>query len=255
MNNDLMRSVLFSLVLFSAFYGNVSAGELAGQLAWSKRLVLSTTVTGVVDKVMVSPGQKLKKGDVLLSLDAREFKAVLDDALAGQLAAKTTYAEAKREMARSQDLFERTMLSDHDLQVVKNSQAQAKAAYLKARAKLQLAEIALERSRIQAPYNCVVLNVLALPGQTVLSNLRPEPLAVVAEAGRMIARAWLPAAELDKFSTIRAQQVSVAKQKFAVISQNIMPEANDKGLYALDVLFASDGSKLRASQAASIIFP
>ena len=255
MNNYLIRHVLLSVILFLLFSVGVSASELSAELIWSKRLVLSTTVTGVVDKVLVSPGQKMKKGDVLLNLDVREFKAVLNEASAKKSAAKTTFDEAKRELVRSQDLYDRTMLSEHELQVAKNNEAQAKAGYLGAQAKLLQAQVRLERSRIQAPFDSVVLSVIAQPGQTVLSNLQSEPLAIIAEAGRMVARTWLSSAELEKFLSIKAQQVNVSDRKFSVVSQVIAHEPNEKDQYAMDVIFEVTDSNLRAGQAASIIFP
>ena len=212
-------------------------------------------MTGVVDKVLVFPGQKIKKGDVLLNLDAREFKAALNQASAKKLAAKTTYDEAKRELVRAQDLYDRTMLAEHELQVVKNSEAQAKAEYLGAKARLLQARVALERSRIQAPFNSLVLSVIAQQGQTILSNLRPEPLAVIAEVNRMVARSWLSLAEIEKFSSTKAHKVSISNRRFPVVSQVIAQEANEKGQYAMDVIFEITDNNLRAGQAASIIFP
>ena len=255
MNKYVRRNVVRSLILFFLFSTSAMASELPAELVWSKRLVLSTTVTGVVDKVLVSPGQRLKAGTVLLSLDAREFKAARDQAAAKLLAAKTTYDEAKRETVRSQELFERTMISEHELQIEKNNEAQAKAQYLNAKAYLQQTDIALERSRILAPYDCLVLGVPVQPGQTILSNLQAEPLAVVAEADHMIARAWLSSAEVAKFSAMQAKQVTVSGRKFNIVSQTIAAEANNKGQYALEVLIQTAGASLRAGQAASIIFP
>lgn len=255
MNKYVGQNVMRSLFLFFLSFGTVMASELPAELVWSKRLVLSTTVTGVVDKVLVSPGQVLKAGDVILRLDAREFKAARDQAAAQLLAAKTTYDEAKRELHRSQELFDRTMLSEHELQVARNNEAQAKAEYLRVKAKLLETRVAFERSRIQAPFDSVLLGVMAQSGQTIVSSLRAEPLAVVAEADRMIARAWLTLAEIEKFSSAKAQQVRVNGRKFSVVSQGIAQEANAKGLYAMDVLFEKTDNKLRAGQTASIIFP
>jgi len=255
MNNYIMRCVLLGMVIFSFLSTGVSAGELSAELHWSKRLVLSTTVTGVVEKVLVSPGQSLKKGDTLLNLDAREFKAAVNLASAKLLATKTVLDESKRELARAQDLYDRTMLSEHDLQVAKNNQSLAKAAYLGAKAALLKARISLDRSRIQSPFDSVVLDVMAQPGQTIISSVRIEPLAIIAEADRMIARAWLSLTDIKKYMSVKARQVSVSDNKFTVLSQNIAHEANEKGLYAMDVTFTTSDNDLRAGQVASIIFP
>ncbi|MFO7603780.1 MAG: efflux RND transporter periplasmic adaptor subunit [Gammaproteobacteria bacterium] len=255
MINHHIRNTLLSLVLLPLSAGLAAAAELAAQLDWSAKQVLSTPVTGVVEQVRVVPGQKFKKGELLLNLDAREFQAARNQAAARRLAAKTTLDEAGRELERAQDLYDRTMLAEHELQVVKNSEAHAKAAYLGAQALLQQTEIALERSRIQAPYDGVVLSVQVQPGQTVLSQLQVMPLAVVAQADKMVARAWLDAADLDKYAGVSATQVSVAGRQYAVVSQHIVYEANDKGLYALEVVFDSAGASLHPGMAANIILP
>jgi len=250
-----MGRVVASVLLFPLLLACANAAELTAELDWTKRLVLSTTVSGMVDKVMVTPGQHVEKGATLVTLDAREFKAAREQAVAQKLASKVTYDEAKRELARSTDLYERTMLSDHDLQLVKNSEAQAKAAYLNAQAKLKETEITLERSRIQAPYNGLVLEVPAQVGQTVISRLRAEPLVVIAEAGHMIARAWIALSDLDKYTGLKARAVKVGDHKYTVVSQQLQLEPNAKGQYALDVIFNSADKTLHAGQVASIIFP
>lgn len=247
--------VLISVLLFPLLFSYAAAGELPAQLDWAKRLVLSTTVSGIVDKVAVVPGQHVSKGTTLVALDAREFKAARQQALAKLHASKVTLDEAKRELTRSKDLFERTMISDHDLQLVKNSEAEARAAYLGAKAQLQEAEIALERSRIQAPYDCVVLSIPAQVGQTVISNLKAEPLAVIAEADHMMARAWLASADISKYAGQKAQAVKVGGQTFTAISQQLVLEPNNKGQYALQVIFDMGKHSLHPGQAATIVFP
>lgn len=255
MSNQSRRYCLPFVLLFSLLSGNAVAAELAAVTDWSQRLVLSTTVTGVVDKVEVSAGQKLKKGDLLLQLDQREFKAALDQAKAQRLAAKTTYEESERELERSQELYDRTMLSEHELQTARNNAALAKADYLEAKARVLSANVELQRSQVRAPFDCLVLKIMALPGQTVLSNLKPEPLAMVADSQYMRARAWLNQAEVDQYASSKAQQVHVANQDYDVVAQHIAYEANDKGQYALDVIFKPSDGQLRAGQTARIIFP
>ena len=89
----------------------------------------------------------------------------------------------------------------------------------------------------------------------VISNLKAEPLAVIADADHMMARAWIPVSDLDKYSGLKAQAVKVGDQKFTAVSQQLQLEPNEKGQYALDVIIATGDKTLHAGQAASIIFP
>ena len=97
--------------------------------------------------------------------------------------------EAVRELERTQELFERTLLSVHDLQLAQIAATGAEADHSSAEAELAEAEIKLEYSRILAPFDARVVSVPAQPGETVVSRLQARPLVVVAPAGRMRARA------------------------------------------------------------------
>jgi multidrug resistance efflux pump len=49
--------------------------DLEGSSAWGKRVVLSTSVSGVLSKLQVSVGQEVDQGSQLLALDTRENQA------------------------------------------------------------------------------------------------------------------------------------------------------------------------------------
>lgn len=255
MNSRWINQFICTWFVTILIISSVHAGEIVAELQWSKRLILSTTETGVVGEVVASPGQKVKKGEVLLSLDQREFVIANNKAVAKRLAAKTTHEEAKREQYRAQDLYDRTMLSEHDLQVTKNNKAHARAAYLEAEAMVKKTELALERSRISAPYDAIVLDVYAQVGQTVISHQTMTPLALIAEDKRMQVRAWLSNTDFEKYSNQKATSVRLGNKQYKVVSQYIVAEANDKGMYALTVDIDISDANLRAGQAATIIFP
>ena len=56
--------------------------EFEGVLGWSKRVELSPSVNGVVQKVFTQSGKLAAKGEVLVQLDPRSFKADLQYAKA-----------------------------------------------------------------------------------------------------------------------------------------------------------------------------
>ena len=65
------------LVLMLSIIPLVDAEEFDGTLTWSKRVELSTPVNGIVQKVFSQQGKIAAKGDVLIQLDPRAFKAEL----------------------------------------------------------------------------------------------------------------------------------------------------------------------------------
>jgi RND family efflux transporter MFP subunit len=186
-----------------------SALDLDGRLAWGQRLELGTLVSGVVSEVSVHPGQSVAAGSVLLKLDDRGFRAEVDRARAVLARSEALSDEAVREDERAQELYDRTMLSDHERQVVQIARVEAESALAEAKARLAQAQLDLERSRLKAPFAARVLAVNATPGQAVVSSLQSQPLLVLADSQAMLAEAEIGASQLDGLTTGQAAMVGL----------------------------------------------
>jgi multidrug efflux system membrane fusion protein len=234
----------------------VSAGELQAALQWGQRAELGTLVSGVVQEVAVQPGQQVAKGDLLLRLDARGFKADVDSARAAVTQARVHFQEAEREHERALELYDRTVLSEHERQLAEIAYEDARARLQAARAHLVRAELDLERSSLVAPYDAVVLQVRVGPGQVIVSDLQSEPLVVVAERGRLVARGAVPTDELAALQPGTTVEVTVRGERYrgTVSFLGLEPErADPEPLYPLEVtLEAADAPGLRVGQAATV---
>ena len=228
---------------------HVVAEEFEGVLDWSKRVELSTPVNGIVQKVFSQTGKIAAKGEVLVQLDPRAFKADLKYAKAKFKNTNEQSLEAQRELDRQLDMYDRSMLSDHELQIAKNNFTAAQSNYLQAQAALTKAKLNLEYSAIRAPFNAIVINFSAIKGQVVASEITPPILVVVAEAQRMLARFY---ASVDKVNNLVANQgveINVAGQIYQgkILSIALEPSKAKLG-YAVDVVFDSKDKVLRAGQ-------
>jgi len=94
-----IKVFLISIVTLALFLNTtVVAEEFEAILSWSKRVELSTSVNGIVQKVFAQPGKVVAKGEVLIQLSPDAFKADLKYASAKL---KNTYEqrlEAKRDV-------------------------------------------------------------------------------------------------------------------------------------------------------------
>ena len=244
------KNLFFSIIVIAlSTISHVVAEEFEGVLDWSKRVELSTPVNGIVLKVFSQPGKLAAKGEVLVQLDTRAFKADLQYAKAKFNNTNEQSLEAKRELDRQLDMYDRSMLSEHDLQIAKNNFTAAQSNYLQAQASLTKAELNLEYSAIRAPFNAIVINSSATKGQVVASEITPPILVVVAEAQRMLARFY---ASVDKVNNLVANQgvgVSIAgKTHQGKILRIALEPSKSKSGYAVDVVFDSKDKILRAGQ-------
>ena len=123
----------------------------AGTLWAAERVELTTRVSGVVEAVLVKPGQRVKKGAVLLRLDKTVLQAQLDEATAEQALAQADEEDAKRELERAKELFDRTVSSTSELEASTLRHARAKAALSRANARRVIAQKNLRDADLRAP--------------------------------------------------------------------------------------------------------
>lgn len=244
--------LVITLMIFTN--ANVAAEEIEAALGWSKRVGLSTPVNGIVQKVFAQSGKIVAKGEILVQLNPRAFKADLKYAKAKLKNTREQSREAKRELDRQVDMYERAMLSEHDLQIAKNNFTSAQAHYHQAQSSLTKAKLNLEHSAIRAPFNAIVISVRAVKGQVVSSTVTPPVLVVIAEAQRMLARFY---ATMDKVNDLAINQsvevdISGSTYKGKIYTIALEPDKLKSGHYAVDVIFDSKDNLLRAGQKVSV---
>ena len=112
---------------------------------------ISAEVQGRVTQVLIKDNQLVKKGDVLALIDDKDYTFKRDEARADEIAAQADYEEALKDNLRYKQLLAHEEISrqefDHTTLKVSSSQAQ----FMHAQARLNLAQLDLERTRIISP--------------------------------------------------------------------------------------------------------
>jgi RND family efflux transporter MFP subunit len=219
-------------------------------LAWSQRIPLSTLSSGVVTDIYVNAGDLVKQNDLLLQLDPVIFEQRIKQTAVALKSADEFYLEAKRERDRSQELYNRTVLSDHELQVAKNNVVYAKAHFEGARLQHEKAKYDYKYSRIIAPFNALILERNVQPGQVVSSEFQPLTLLIVADSDRMRARIWVKQDVLHKIQMKQSAKVYVDDKTFdgRIVAIGFEPAAGgvNPGAYPVDIEFNTAQQVLRA---------
>ena len=241
-------------VLFPAVGG---AAEYDARLAWSQRVALGTTVSGVVHRLDAIPGHRVARGTLLLELDGRQLRADLKQAEAMVKRLNVARDEAQKEQERTEELYDRTLLSERDLQSSWVTYLEAEATYQQSLARQTEAQMALEYSRIVAPFDALVLAVHVAVGEPVISALQARPLIELAHVGQMVARAQIGATEAAGLKPGDRAEVTVAGERYSGTIHALGYEPITEGgeeLYSVDVLF-KPAALLRAGQRARVNLP
>ena len=255
---DWLRGLLLGTCLWPM--GAVLAEEeVPARLDWGQHLVMATVESGLVQRVAVQPGDRVRAGQELLRLDSQALEARLEEAGAAIQEAEARRAEAERERDRTQELYDRTLLAEHELQLAQLALAEARTRLLGARARQAELQQRLGYRILRAPWDGRVVTVVVQPGQAVLSHERPMPLLELARDGRWLARAEVGPQQLQQLLPGMALDVVVAGERYPALVHSLswQPLAGPgEPRHALAVAFSAPAERaLRPGMAASIRLP
>ena len=233
------------------------AAEIDTKLVWHQKTVLSTPVSGVVKAINASPGALVNKGDVLLQLDDRAIIENLAKAKANVERARLLEEEAERELDRTNELYEQTLIADHEKQLAIIAYADAQAQHQSAKAALAKAQMDMDYSAVRAPYDAIVLKQHAQVGQTVANLTAITPLLEVAERGVMAVRVLVSGGTVGKLKIGNAVKVQTAGRTFngTIEAVSLEPVSEKSNKYEVKVSFSTQGRLLRAGRSAKVTLP
>lgn len=254
-----MNDRRYVIAAFCCLSASVSAAELNGELDWANRINLSLPVDGLVVQVKVRPGESVGAGADLVLLDARVAQAHVAQARSAVRKYELLRAEAQREWDRAKELYERTVLSQHELQVAEIAFAKADADYRAALSAQIASEVALEIHTVKAPFMARVLEVHVAPGQAVAGTQQVQPLVTVAERGKLQVRAQVEAAQAAALAPDANVKVRVGDQQFdaRIVGVSAAAQYPESGArYRVEAEFAVPAdAPLRPGQPATLVLP
>lgn len=151
--------------------------EFTGRIEAVEHIEIRPRVAGYLTGVHFQEGRAVKAGDLLFTIDDREYKAAVASARADLARAEARRSLADTELKRSEALVEARAVSAGELEARQNEARQAEADVLAARARLDQAELNLGFTRITSPIDgrasVARLRVgnLVSPGEPVLTTV------------------------------------------------------------------------------------
>ena len=156
-------------------------------------------VGGTLQKLCVTEGQTVKKGQTLFIIDQVPFQAALNTAEAALKAAEAQQATAELNYNSRKQLFDERVVSEFDMQTAHNALLSAKAAVAQAKAQVLNARNSLSYTVVKSPSDGVVGTLPYRQGALVGSSM-PKPLTTVSDNSQMYVYFSLNESELLKLA-------------------------------------------------------
>ncbi|WP_311985897.1 efflux RND transporter periplasmic adaptor subunit [Pseudomonas bharatica] len=124
-------------------------------------------MAGTLVSVHFKDGALLRKGDLMFQIDPRPYAAALQQAQAALVAARSVSQFADKELQRYEHLINSNAIAKTDLDKRVQSANEARARVDEAQARVELARLDLEHTRILAPFDGRASRVEVTPGNIV----------------------------------------------------------------------------------------
>ena len=160
--------------------------EAVGSIQSRSTSNISSKIMASIKTVNVHPGDKVKKGDLLITLDDRDLQARLEQARQGLQAADAAYKQAKLDKDRYEKLLKDKSVPQTAYDNMASTERIASAKLEQAREQVRETEIMLSYSKIYATMEGTVTEKLsdpgdmASPGQPILTMYDPANLRLEA---------------------------------------------------------------------------
>jgi membrane fusion protein (multidrug efflux system) len=163
----------------------ITYADKVGEVRGSQEVDLRARVSGILLKKHFEDGALVDEGQLLFSIDAREFRAQVASARASVAAAESNLFRARQDVSRYKPLLADDAISrqvyDNAVAVAQQAEAEVDAT----RAALQETQLGLEYSEVRAPLSGrigaaqVFVGGLVTAGQTLLATLSSDDPAWV----------------------------------------------------------------------------
>ncbi|TRL34908.1 efflux RND transporter periplasmic adaptor subunit [Rhizobium straminoryzae] len=191
--------------------------EFSGRLEAVGRVQIRPRVAGVIQSVHFREGGLVKKGDLLVSIDAEPYKAAVDQARGEVASAQAKLDLARTELERGTTLLSRNTISASDLAQRQSNNAAAVAALQSAEATLRLAELNLGYTEIRAPIAGRLGRLEVTPGNLVAEGSTAQALTTLVSVDPIYASFTIDEAYLQQIiSVLPAGDIQASLDKIPV---------------------------------------
>jgi HlyD family secretion protein len=167
--NSLGSSAEVELATATLTYPSQASAVLSGSgyVVAQKKAAVASKGTGRLEYLGVEEGDRVKKGQIIARLEDGDVQAALLKARADLQYAIADSLDAAKTLARQQTLMASGLTSQADLDLAGATFNRVRASILGARANVDAAEVAVENTRIRAPFDGTVLTKNADVGEVV----------------------------------------------------------------------------------------
>lgn len=228
---------------------------VSGKVQTINSATLSTRMMGFVNTIPIKIGDKVKKGQLLLSVNNADLSAKLAQVNASITEAQAAYNNAEKDYKRFKNLFNDHSASQKELDDMTAHYNMAKARLEAVNQMKNEVQAQFSYANIRAPFSGVVSNKFINEGDMANPGM---PLLEVETPGEFQVMAMVPESEISQIKTNTEVNVQIKALHTSVKGKvtEVSPSAKHTGgQYLVKVVLDKSDAKLLSGMFATVQFP
>lgn len=247
-----LRPVKYSEV---SYLGGDKTRQFSGTAKTEKIVNLSFRSSGIITKLDMKLGQKVKKGQLLGTLDNVSARLSYESSIASKNSAESQMNTAKLSLNRMRTLYEKGSSSLSDYEAAKNSYRTAVASYESSKRSVAIQQDQIQFGYLYAPENGDIASVTA----EVDENVSPGQAIGVLNAGTAIEIALgLPESIINavkKDMKVKVSFTAIEGQTFNAVITEVAPALDaSTSTYPITVMVTDTDERIKSGMAANVLF-
>ena len=157
-----------------------------GKIQPEEEVQISSTITAWITSITVMEGDTVQPGQILISLDEKQYRAAYNQTLSGVKSAEANLKQVKAQKKRTESLFEKNLISKQELEQIEASFELASSQVDQARSSLLSREDELSKTKLLAPAYGIVTSLTKEVGEMAVGGMfNPGVVMTIADLTRM----------------------------------------------------------------------
>ena len=228
---------------------------VSGKIEAAKSANISTRMMGYVDKIYVNVGDKVRDGQLLMSVNNADVSAQLAQVNAGITEAEAAFTNAEKDFNRFSTLFKENSASQKELDDITANYNMAKARLESAKQMKNGVNAQMGYANIRAPFNGVVTNKFISAGDMANPGM---PLLEVESPGKYQVLAMVPESEIlavKNDSEVTVQVKALNENLKGKVTEVSTSAKNTGGQYLVKVILDKTDAQILSGMYATVQFP
>ncbi len=226
----------------------------SGSAQTEKIINLSFRSSGIVTKLNIRLGQRVRKGQLLAKLDNVQARLAYEQAMTQVNSSRSQMNTAKLNLDRVRSLYEKGSASLSDFENAKNGFQTSRQAYKSARRGLEIQAEQIRFGYIYAPAGGTIASV----STEVDENVNPGQVIATLNAGKTMEIALrLPESIINNVHEkmkVSIRFTALPKQIFKGRVKEVSPSVDNNTTYPVKIAILNPGPMIKSGMAADVTF-